>query len=173
MIGQSGNNRRNHHTSRNSCGAKWADSTQTRLRGGGAWFEHALQIGIERGDGDVYCRCIACRELAEKIDISRDETVLCDDRHWVAKFCEHFETTACDAQLFLNRLVRIGHAAHHEHLRFPTRRLQFRAQQFRGIRFHDDFALKIEPGGKTEIFVSWSGITVNAAVLAAAIWIQT
>src|SRR6266516_4965407 len=103
MIGQPRNDRRYHHTSWKSCGAKLPDRIQASLRRGRARFEHALQIWIERCDGDVYCHCIACCELAQKIDISRDETVLSDDRNRVAKVCQHFEATACDAQRFLNR----------------------------------------------------------------------
>ena len=66
---------------------------------------------------------------SRKRSISRvTRRFLGNDRHRITKFGQHFETTARDTQLFLNRLIRIGHAAHHERLRFPTRRLQFHAQ---------------------------------------------
>ena len=112
------------------------------------------------------------RELAQNIDIARDKMVLCDDRHRIAKFRKHLEAAARYLQFSLHRLIRIGHATQHQRLRLPSRRFQFGAQQLRRICFHHDFAFEIESGRKPEILVSWSRVTIDAAVLAAAIRIQ-
>src|SRR5215217_4650276 len=111
-------------------------------------------------------------ELSQKIDISCNKTVLCDDRHRIAKSGKHFETATSNAELPLDGLIRIGHATQHQRLRLPPRRFQFGAQQLRRGRFHHDLALEIESGGKTEIFVRWSRVTIDAAMFAPSIRIQ-
>ena len=111
-------------------------------------------------------------EVAQKIDVACNKTVLCDDRHRIAKSGQHFETAASNAQLSLDRLIRIGHAAQHQRLRLPPRRFQFTAQQLWRACFHHDLAFEIESGGKAEIFVRWSGVTIDAAMFAPSIRIQ-
>src|SRR5206468_71631 len=86
---------------------------------------------------------------------------------------QHLETTERDLQLFFNRLIRVCYATHYERLRVPVLRFQFGAQQLGRIRFHHDFAFKIEAGRKTEVFVCRPGVTVNATMLASAIGIET
>ena len=113
------------------------------------------------------------RQLTQKIDVSRHKPVLGNDCNRIAKLCEHFETTARDPQFLLDRLIRIGHAAHHQHLRLPAWRLEFRTQQLRRVGFHHDLVFEIEPGGKTEILMRRPRITINAAVLTTSIRIQT
>src|SRR6476659_404098 len=98
--------------------------------------------------------------------------VLCNDCHRIAKLCEHIEAAARDLQFSLHWLIRIGHTAQHERLRLPSPRLQFSSQQFRRIGFHHDFALEIEASRKPEILMSRSRVTIDATVLAPAIWIQ-
>src|SRR4029077_7054848 len=109
---------------------------------------------------------------AQNIDIARDEMVFCDDRHRIAKLREHIEAATRDPQFSLHGLIRIGYPAHNKRLRLPSPRLQFAAQQFRRIGFHHDFALEIEASRKPEILVSRSRVTIDATVLAPAIWIQ-
>ena len=49
---------------------------------------------------------------------------------------------------------------------------KFRREQLRRVFFHHDPALEIEPGGKAEILMGRPRVTINAAVLAAAIGIH-
>ncbi len=55
---------------------------------------------------------------------------------------------------------------------FQRRRREFFRQQLGRVFFHHDAAFEIESGGESEIFVRWPGVTINAAVLAAAIGID-
>src|SRR5215472_1575361 len=98
--------------------------------------------------------------------------VLGDDRHRVFKFGEDLDATPRDPQLSLDRLIWIGYAAQNERLRLPSWRFQFRAQQFGRIGFDHDFAFEIKAGRKPQILVSRSRVTIDATVLAPAIWIQ-
>ena len=79
-------------------------------------LQYSLQTGVERGHRDVYCRRIASGKFAEEIDIARNEMILGDDRDRIAKFGKHFEAVARNAQLSLNGLIRVGHAAHDKRL---------------------------------------------------------
>src|SRR5438067_1334276 len=109
------------------------------------------------------------RQFPEQVDVARYQPVLCDDRHWVSEFRQHFEATARDPQLSLDRLVRIGHAAHDKDLRFPFRRGEFLFEQFRRVLFHHDLALEIQPGRQPEIFMGGPRETIDAAMLATAV----
>ena len=92
--------------------------------------------------------------------------VLCNDRHRIAKLCEHLEAAARDLQFSLHGLIWIGHAAQHERLRLPSWRFQFRAQQLRRVRFDHDFAFEIQTRRKPEILMRRARITIDATVLA-------
>src|ERR1700750_1442540 len=92
VISESGNNWRDHYANWNFCRTKLFDCVEPALRRGRARFEHALQRGIERRNRNVARRGIARREFAQDIDIARDEMVLCNDRHRIAKLCQYIET---------------------------------------------------------------------------------
>src|SRR4029077_21151570 len=172
MIRKPGNNWRNHYANWNFCCTKLFDGVESTLRRGRARFEHALQRWIERRYGNVDRRGIARRELAQNIDVARDEMVLCNDRHRIAKFCEHFEAAGRDLQFSLDRLIWISHTAQHERLRLPPWRFQLRTQQLRRIGFPHDFAFEIKTGRKPQILVSRSRVTIDATVLAPPIRVQ-
>ena len=122
MIREPRNDRRNHHTNRNPSSAKLAHCIEARFGGRCARLEHALQFRIERRHGNIHRNSIGIRELDQKIDVARHETVLGNDRHRVAKFREHLEAPTRDSHLSFDRLVRVGHSAHDEDLRLPFRR---------------------------------------------------
>ena len=84
----------------------------------------------------------------------------------------HFEAGACDFEPALDWLIGIGDAAHHECLRFPTRRRKFVLEKLGGVFLHHNAALEIDSGGEAEIFVRRSRVAINATVLAAAIRID-
>src|SRR5262249_1741040 len=107
-----------------------------------------------------------------QIYIACYQVVLCDDGHGVAKLSEHFHATTRYSQLFFNRLITIRVPAHGDDARFPARRHEFLAQQFGRILFYHDFALEIDSGGESQISVRGPRITIDAAMLAAAIWVD-
>jgi len=43
-----------------------------------------------------------------------DQSVLGQDANWISEFREDFQTAARDSQFALDRLITIGHAAHHQ-----------------------------------------------------------
>ena len=53
--------------------------------------------------------------------------------------------------------------------RLPRFRHQFLAQQFRRLRLHHDFRLKVQPRGEAQIFVKGTRVTINTTRFAAAI----
>src|SRR5699024_12637802 len=59
-----------------------------------------------------------------------------------------------------------------QQLRFPGRPAQFRFQERRGVFLHEDDAFEIETGGQAEVLVARAGVTVAAAVLAAAVRVE-
>jgi len=69
-------------------------------------------------------------------------------------------------QASLHGLVRVGDAAHGQHLRFPVRGRQFSAEQLGRIFLNQDLRLEVESRGEAEIFVGGAGIAVDAAMLA-------
>ena len=173
VIGESRNDRRDHYANRNSCVrevARWlpADACGDDVRGSST----RCNVG-SRDVTETFTAAALHAASSRKISMSRVT-------RWffvmIATGLRNFASTSRQPrvmlQFSLDRLIRIGHAAHHERLRLPSRRLQFGAQQLRRIGFHHDLAFEIEAGGKPEIFVGRPRITINAAVLAAAIRIQ-
>src|SRR5690606_33208374 len=77
-----------------------------------------------------------------------------------------------DFALALDRLIRIGVGADRDQARLITRRRQFPLQQLRRVRLGEQPAFEIEPRGEAEISVAWPRVTIDAAMLAAAIRID-
>src|SRR6266480_2651148 len=121
VIRESRNDRRNHHANGNVRRTKLADRIEAAVGRRSTRLQYSLQTSVERGHRDVYCRRIASRKFAEEIDIARNEMILGDDRDRIAKFGKHFKTVARNAQLSLDRLIGVGHAAHDKRLWLPTR----------------------------------------------------
>src|SRR5207244_4459743 len=92
---------------------------------------------------------------------------------WIAKLHQHFETPPGYTQPALDGLVRVGHAAHTERLWLPTPGRQLVAQKLWSILLDQDFGLEVQTCGKTQVFVRRPRVTVNAAMLTAAVRIDT
>ena len=69
-------------------------------------------------------------------------------------------------------MVAVGDAAEGDNFGLPFFRGKLFTQEFGRIFLDHDFGLEIEPGGEAEIFVERAGVTIDAAVLAAAIGID-
>ena len=102
--------------------------------------------------------------------VTRWFLVMIADR--IAELGQHLQAAARDAEPALDRLVGIGHAAHHQHLRLPLLRVQLLAQQRRRVFLDQDLRLEVEPRGEAEVLVRGAREAVDAAVLAAAIRID-
>src|SRR5260370_21067500 len=65
------------------------------------------------------------RQFRQDVDVARDQSVFRQDGNRVPEFGNDFETAPGNPQLALDRLITIGHPAHHQELRFPFWRGQF------------------------------------------------
>src|SRR6185503_16074607 len=90
----------------------------------------------------------------------------------IAKLRENGDAAPRDPELSLDRLIRIGDAADGDRLRLPAFLVQLFAEQRRRIFLDHDLRLEVEARGKAEVFVRRPRVTVDAAVLAAAIRID-
>src|SRR6185369_11589021 len=90
----------------------------------------------------------------------------------IAKLGEDLEAAASDAQAAFNRLIAVGVAGERNDLRLPAWRGEGLTQQRRSVLLHHDALLEIETGAEAQIFVRGPRITVDAAVLAAAVGMQ-
>src|SRR5262249_45952735 len=106
------------------------------------------------------------------IEVARDQGALGNDPDRVAKLGQHFQAAARELKLALGRLIAIGDAADAQGLWLPLGRSEFLAEQLRGVFLDEDLRLEIEARGKAEVFVRGPGVTVDTAVLAAAIRID-
>ena len=101
-------------------------------------------------------------ELGQQIDVARDEVVLGDHAHRIARFHQHLEAAARDAELPLDRLIGIGDAAEHHHLRLPALLRQLLAQELGRVLLDQDAGLEVEAGGEAEVLVGGAGVAVVA-----------
>src|SRR5690606_20906922 len=85
---------------------------------------------------------------------------------------ELLEKLARQCQFFLGRLVRVRIGADRDGLAHVAGFLPLRQQRVYGIRLVEYFRLEVDPGGEVEIAVTRPRVTVDAAVLAAHIWVD-
>src|SRR5262245_36685771 len=85
---------------------------------------------------------------------------------------EYLEDAAHHFVAPLDRLVWIGIGADRDYLGLVAGRRQFLLQQGSSFRLHQKFGFEIEPRRHAEIGVRRAREAVDAAVLAAAIWID-
>ena len=111
-------------------------------------------------------------EFAEQVDIARDQAILGNDSDRVAKPREHFQASSGNPQPPFDRLIRIGYAAHGDHLGIPFSRGELVVQQLRRVHFYHNSRFKIRARRKPKVFVRRTRVTINAAVFAAAIRIE-
>ena len=153
-------------------GGEFANSSQSGLRGTGARFQAADQIGVERGDGNVHGAQILRSMWREQIEIAHHQCVLRDDAERLLGFGQHLDAAARDSQSPFGRLVAIGHARHGDQFAAPGRLAKFGPQQRRGIGLVKHLGFEIQAGVQTQRFMPRPGVTVSAAMLATAIWID-
>ena len=172
MIGQSGNHGREQHADGNTRLPECLDGGESGRGRRCARLHDLAEFGVERGERDENSGRVMTRQFAQQVNIPRDQLVLGDEADRVAEFGQDFETTARDFQTPFDGLVRIGHAAHRQDLRPPAGRGKFLPQQRGRIFLHHDLRFKIESGGKAEVLMGRPGVTINAAMFAAAIRID-
>ena len=107
------------------------------------------------------------------INVPGHEIVFRDDGYRIAKFRQHFEAASCQFEFALDRLIAIGHATHGDDFRNPFRRTELTPQKNRRVLLHHDFGFEIQTGREAKVFVRGAGITIDTAVFAAAIRIDT
>jgi len=139
VISQPRNDRRTYYSSRNSGARSWLIVSSALAGDRSARLKHTLQFRIER-------RHRKCSPNSVVIRSSRKRSIISRPRRFFVMIATGYEftrleTTACDPQLFLNRLVRIGDAAHDQCLRF-RRSTPIHAQYPGAFVFHHDFLSK-------------------------------
>ena len=82
----------------------------------------------------------------QEVKVAGDEGALRDDPHGVAERGKHGQAPARELEPALDRLIRIGHPTHREHLGRPRAARQLSPQEFRRARLDEDPRLEIEPG---------------------------
>ena len=137
-----------------------ADRFEPALRRRRARLEPALQRAVERGDRDAHSGRAVARQVGEHVAVARDEMVLGDDQHGVAKLREHLEATPRETELALDGLVRVGDTRDRDHLRLPGLPRQLFAQQRRCIALDENLGLEIEARGEAERLVRGARETV-------------
>ena len=173
MIGDGWNNGCDHDVHGNACPRQRAHGVETMRRKRRTRLQARGEARVQRGDGNEHHDRLMSRQFCEQINVARDEMVFGHDADGIAELREHFQAAPRDPQPALHGLVTIGDAAHRDDLRFPLRRGEFLAQQLRPVLLDHDARLEIQPGREAEIFVRGPGVAINAAVLAATIWIDT
>ena len=84
-------------------------------------------------------------QLLQHVQVACHQMVLGDDDYWIAKFGQHFQTTAREPKPALDGLIRISDAAQGDDLWGPIGRGQFLAEQFWRVLFDHDLAFEIQP----------------------------
>src|SRR5262249_23667638 len=128
-------------------------------------FQFAREIGIQRSHRNKDQNPVDSREFAKQINIASDEFILRDDNHWIPEFNEHLQTSTCQPETSLNWLVCVRDPADCDHLRLPSWRCEFVAQQLRRVLLDEDLRLEIKSRGEAEVLVVRTSETIDAAVL--------
>ena len=171
VVVQRGNHRRKQHAHRHAGVRKRPDDPQPRRRRRRARLEHALERVVERGeadeDGDEAQSC----EVREQVEVAQHERALGHDGDRVAMHEQHFEQLSRRAVLALRGLVRIGIGAEIDRLADVSGCTQLAVQQPRKPRLVKDARLEIEPGTQVPVGVGRPREAIDAAVLAALVWV--
>src|SRR6266849_1780130 len=171
-VVERGDHRRRQNSGRHAgCGER-GDRFEPALRGGGARLHMARQIAVERRHRDRDDRKLVARHLAEDVEIALDQRPFCDDRDRMAEIAQHLEDRPGDAEPLFGRLIRVGVAAERERPAAIVLLAQLGAEQRRRLRLIEDAGLEIEAGRQPEIGVARPRVTINAAMLAAAIGVD-
>lgn len=173
VIGETGNDGRDHDAGGNAGGGKFANGAQASSGARGARFEFPGEIGVEGRDGDVDEDAVETREFGKDVEVAGDEGVFGDDEDWVAKLGADFEAGAGEAEVAFGGLVAVGGTAHGDGLRLPFFRGEFAAEEFGRAEFDKDLGFEIEAAAPAEVFVIGAGEAVGAAVLAAPVTVKT
>ena len=172
VIVQTRNDRRERDAYGNARLAQGAASRDSCLRTRGPWLEHRGEFRVQRRQREHHVHRAMLREIAQMIEVARDEGVLGDQSHRLTEVGEHGEAAARDLQLSLDRLVTIRHPAAGERGRHPRLLRQLRLEQFGRTFLHEQPRLKINPRVVAEVFVVGPRVAVGAAMLAAAVGIE-
>src|SRR5689334_21938143 len=105
----------------------------------------------------------------EDVDVSSDQQVLGNNDCGIPEVGKHFKATSRQFQPPLDGLVAISYSAQSNDLWLPFWRQKLLSQQLRRVFLHHNLRLKIQTGRKTEIFMEWTSVTIDAPVLATAI----
>ena len=146
VIGEAGNDRGDHDIYRNSRFGESSDRAEAKIGSARSGFEDCGQLRIESCDGDIYRGELFGGHFFEEIEVACDQVVFCDEGDWIFEVGENFEAVSGNFEFSLDRLIRIGDAAHDERLRDPFFCGEFLFEQIRGISFDHDFRFEIESG---------------------------
>ena len=149
-----------------------ADRRKAPLRGGGARLQNPPQRRIQRRDADEDQQLAALRHLGQQVQVAQDAARLGHDRQRLPRLVQHLQHATGEAQLALDRLVGVGGRAEVDRLRAPAGSAQRDAQALGGIDLGDQTRFEIQPGRQVQVTVSRPCITVDAAMLAAAVGID-
>lgn len=156
-----------------SCRGKCLDCLKSFFRRGGSRLHDPDQASIKGRDGDRHGHEIELCKWSEKIDVTLYQSILCNDEKWIAVPKKDLETSSCNPEALFNRLIAVSIPRHHDGLGLPGSVAELLLQESWRIAFYHDFRLKIETRGKPEVFMSRPRITIDAAMLAPAIRIET
>lgn len=165
VVGETGNDGRDHDASGNAGGGKFANGAQASSGARGARFEFSGEIGVEGRDGDVDEDAVETGEFGKDVEVAGDERVFRDDEDWVAELGADFEAGAGETKVAFGGLVAVGGTAHGDGLRLPFFRGEFATEEFGRAEFDEDLGFEIEAAAPAEVFVIGAGEAVGAAVL--------
>ena len=148
MIGDAGNDRRDHDRRRNSGGGQFLDGVKPALRRRGARLHGARQFAVERRHRERDLGQSLGRHRPENVEIAQNQRRFGDDGDWMIGVGENLQDRAHDAMLTLDWLVGIGIGADGDGFRLVMDRRQFAPQQVRGVVLDGQAALEIKPGDR-------------------------
>ena len=172
VVGQSGDDGSDHHTNRNARLGQSGNSGQATRRGRGAWFEMAGQLGLERGQRHSHPGGPIFGQLSQEVTVAGHQGTLGHNADRVVIGGQHPETAPGQLKLALNRLVGVGDAAEKDRLGLPGRRGQGFVQQVGRVLFDHKLRFKVQAGRESEPLVGRTGVTIDAAVLTAAVGVE-
>ena len=172
MVVQAGDERRGERDDRHARSTQFLDRREPPAGRRSARLQRFRQRAVERGERDADVRRAVLRQLAEVVEVARDEMVFRDDADRLAKLREHREAAPRELEPPLDGLVAVADRAHRDGHRLPVFFGKLAPEQLGRVFLHHDLRLEIEPRGEAEIFVVRPREAVGAAVLAAAVRIQ-
>ena len=138
----------------------------------GPGFEQAGKARIKRGYRNRNRRQIVPRQFCQQVQIVQHAIGFGGDCYRMARLQAHFEHLPCDPIAPLDRLVGIGIGPHRDRCGLVAWFGQRCAQQFGGVGLGEQPGFKVQSRRKIVEGMGRARVTIDAAVLAAAIGID-